>query len=87
VKPVDYPNDLLNLGIGSNYTGNPIASELFFLEAIRRSQGRFPDFYYDLGLAFAYNNRQEEAVLCMRRVLRDRPQDPVARQISSMLAP
>jgi hypothetical protein len=84
VEPVDYPNGLLNLGISTNYAGNSQVSELFFLEAIRRTAGRFPDFYYDLGLVYAYSNRREEAVLCMRRVLRDRPGDPVARQITGL---
>jgi hypothetical protein len=79
--PVVYPNNLLNLGIACNDTGNSQASEFFFLEAIRRTQGRFPDFYYDLGLLYAYTNRREEAVLCMERVLKERPRDPVARQI------
>jgi len=72
---------LLNLGIFSSYVGNSRASELFFLEAIRQTHGRYPDFYYDLGLLYANTNRREEAILCMERVLREKPQDPIARQI------
>jgi tetratricopeptide (TPR) repeat protein len=83
-RPADYPNDLLNLGILTSYAGNPQASELFFLEAIRQTHGRYPDFYYDLGLLYSYTNRQEEAALCMKRVLRDKPADPVARRIAGI---
>ncbi len=84
IRPVTYPNDLLNLGIFSSYVGQPQASELFFLEAIRLSHGRYTDFYYDLGLVFANANLRDAAALCMKRVLREKPWDPVARQIAGM---
>lgn len=84
IHPTNYPNGLLNLGIFSSYAGNSRASELFFLEAIRQTHGRYPDFYYDLGLLYANTNRREEAFLCMERVLREKPQDPIARQIMGL---
>lgn len=84
IKPAEYSNGLLNLGIYSSYVGSPQASELFFLEAIRRCQGRYPDFYYNLGLLYASQGRREEAILCMRRVLRERPEDLMARRILGM---
>jgi tetratricopeptide (TPR) repeat protein len=80
-QSANYPNGLLNLGIFSSYAGNTQASELFFLQAIRQTRGRYPDFYYDLGLLYASANQREEAALCMKRVLRDKPQDTIARQI------
>ncbi len=83
-RPAQDANGLLNLGMFSSYAGNPHASEAFFLEAIRRTQGRYPDVYYDLGLLYASTGRANEAALCMRRVLRERPNDPLARQIAGL---
>ena len=80
-RPSDYRNDLLNLGI---FCANPIhaqTAECFFLEGIRQTQGKYFDFYYNLGLIYAYTGRIPQATLCMRRVLLDKPDDPTARQI------
>lgn len=79
--PCHYPNDLMNLGIFCGYTGNMAASEICFLEAIRQTGGRYYDFYYNLGLLYNYVGKTSEAALCMGRVLRERPGDPMARQI------
>ena len=81
IRPSDYPADLMNLGIFCGYNGNTAAAEMFFLEAIRRTGGKYDDFYYNLGLLYAYGGRRSEAALCMQRVLAEKPDDPMARQI------
>ncbi len=80
-KPVVFPNSLQNLGIFCANSGHPEASESLFLEAIHQTGGRYYDFYYNLGLLYAYTGRRPEAALCMQRVLREKPGDPTARQI------
>lgn len=82
-----FPNGLQNMGIFCGTGGRPDKAELFFGEAIRRTQGRYYDFYFNLGLVYEYTGRHGDAVLCMRRVLRDRPQDPIASQIGGTLIP
>ena len=82
--PCHYPNDLMNLGIFCGYTGNVAASEICFLEAIRQTGGRYYDFYYNLGLLYNYVGKSPEAILCMNRVLKEKPSDPLARQISGL---
>jgi hypothetical protein len=80
-QPTTYPGKLMNLGIFCGYSGHPTEAELFLLEGIRRSQGRYFDFYYNLGLLYVYAGRREEAFLCMRRVLEERPREPTALKI------
>ena len=81
VREANYPNDRMDWGIFWGYSGNLSASEACFLDGIARTNGRYEDFYYNLGLLYEYEGRHPEAVLCMNRALRDRPEDPMARQI------
>jgi hypothetical protein len=81
IRPSGYPNDLMNMGIFCGYNGAISASEVCFLEGISRTEGRYWDFYYNLGLLYEYEGRHSDAALCMNRVLRERPHDPMARQI------
>ena len=85
-KP-EFPSDILNLGIFCGNNGHPETAELFFWEAVRRSQGRFYDCFYDLGLLYYYGGRRAEAASCMKRVLKDQPDDPAALRIAEMAPP
>jgi tetratricopeptide (TPR) repeat protein len=82
-----FPSPLLNLGIFCGTNGHPETAELFFWEAVQRSQGRFYDCFYNLGLLYYYGGRRTEAVSCMKRVLRDQPNDPAALQIAGTALP
>ncbi len=64
-----YPSDLFNMGLFTEAYGLPATAEPFFLEGIRRSQGRYYEFYYHLGLIYNQERRFEESLLCMRRAL------------------
>ncbi len=86
-EPSTYSNGLLNLGIFTTYTGHPEVAETCLLEGIQRTQGRYYDYYYNLGCLYYYGKRYNEALTCMRRVLRDRPQNPVALQMVQSLSP
>ena len=86
-KPSDYSNGLLNLGIFTTYTGHPEVAETCLLEGIQRTHGRYYDYYYNLGCLYYYSKRYNEALACMKRVLRDQPQNPIALQIAQALSP
>ena len=85
-KPSAYSNELLNLGIFATYAGHPEAAETCLLEGIQRTQGRYFDYYYNLGCLYYYGRRYSEALTCMRRVLMDQPQNPIALQIVKSLS-
>ena len=87
-KPSIYPNGLLGLGLFNYYTGNPgdyRMAEPFFLECIRRSQGRYYDFYLNAGIMYLNTKRFDEARICMEQVLKDTPKQPAARQVLAAL--
>ncbi len=69
------------MGVYLFLTGHPQAGEAFYLEAIRRSRGKFSAFYYNLGQFYYILKRYPEARLCMERVLSDDPNNIVAHQI------
>ncbi len=85
-KPSAYSNELLNLGIFTTYTNHPDVAETCLLEGIQRSQERYFDYYYNLGCLYYYTKRYNDALTCMRRVLMDQPQNPVALQIVKSLS-
>jgi hypothetical protein len=82
-----YSNGLLNLGIFTTYTDHPEVAESCLLAGIERTQGRYFDYYYDLGCTYYYSGRHNEALACMRRVLMDQPENQVAFQIVRSLSP
>ncbi len=68
-RPVPYPFGLYNMGFFfTAYTGHPETAEPLFLEAIRRTSGKYPEFYYYLAGIFYSSNRFNEATLCMKRI-------------------
>ncbi|HTC19406.1 MAG TPA: hypothetical protein VK859_01065, partial [bacterium] len=86
-KPSTYSNGLLNLGIFTTYTNHPEVAETCLLEGIQRTQGRYFDYDYNLGCLYCYGRRYSEALICMKRVLQDQPQNPVALQMVQSLSP
>lgn len=83
-KPIIFPGDLANLGIFFGTTGHPEEAEAFFLETIRRSSGRYYDFYYNLGLLYGQAGNRQAWDLCMFQVLKRNPPRDLARQISGI---
>ncbi|HVZ79178.1 MAG TPA: hypothetical protein VHE12_00095 [bacterium] len=79
--PSDYPNELLSLGILSGLCGLTRESEVFFLEGIDRTHGKYWDFFYNLGLLYDFEGRNDLATLCMERVKPVLPKDPALRKI------
>jgi hypothetical protein len=84
--PVNYPGGLVNLGIFSACIQHPAEAELFFLEAIRRTGGRYSDFYLDLGSLYFFTRHYNESLLCVKRVLKDQPDNPAANKIMGILS-
>ncbi len=62
-----YPSDLFNMGIFTEAYGLSATAEPFFLEGIRRSGGRYYEFYYHLSLIYDQEGRFGESLLCVRR--------------------
>ncbi len=73
------------LGLFHLYRGEHQASAARFAGAIRESEGRYYELYSNLGAALYRLQRWEEAALCYRAVLEERPEDPLARQRASEL--
>jgi len=84
LKPVVFPDDLSNLGIFFGTSGHPQEAEACFLEAIRRSQGRYYDFYYNLGLLYAQEGQRTEWGLCLSQVLKRDPPAALARRLQEI---
>jgi hypothetical protein len=80
-KPSDYRNDLLTLGIASGFCGHWKESEAFFLTGVQRTQRKYWDFYYNLGLLYDFEGRNDLAVLCMERAQSTLPKNPALRRI------
>ena len=83
-KAAVFPGDLGNLGVFCGTSGYPEEAEAFFLEAIRRSGGRYYDFYYNLGLLYGQAGNRQLWDLCMFQVLKRNPPSGLARQISGI---
>lgn len=83
-KAAAFPEDLSNLGIFYGTIGRPAEAEACFLEAVRRSQGRYYDFYYNLGLLYGQQGQRAEWELCLQQVLKRNPPVDLARQIRGL---
>ncbi len=69
-----YPFGLYNMGFFFTvYTGQTGMAEPLFLEAIRRTSGKYPEFYYYLGGIYYSSKRFNEASLCMKHVPGENP--------------
>ncbi len=84
-RSADIPTGIFWTGSFLLLEGHLKAGEAFLLEAIRRSEGRYGELYYSLGLLYNSTKRYDEARLCMKRVLEDNPSNPVALQVLNSL--
>ena len=74
VKPVPYPFACYNMGFFlTATTGRPETAEPFFLEAIRRTSGKYHEFYYYLAGIYYSTQRKDEEAICMRQIAGDDP--------------
>jgi hypothetical protein len=73
VKPAVYPYGLFNLGLFADAAGHPEAAEPFLLESIRRTSGRYCEFYYFLGNFYDSTKQFDKAVLCGNQVMKADP--------------
>ncbi len=64
----DYPQGLHSLALFSLMNNRSDAAEAFYLEALRRSQGRYPEFYHNLEFIYSRSNRKDLALLCAKRM-------------------
>jgi hypothetical protein len=80
-KPSKYSTGINAMGIYYSNSGQFELSEMFFLENIRRTQGRYYETFYNLGGLYFGTKRIEEAKLCIQRLLEKVPHETLARQI------
>ncbi len=65
--PPDYPRDLQSMAVFCAYNNHLDMAEALYLEAIRRTRGKFFEFYYNLGAIYTVEKRMDDAELCMKR--------------------
>ncbi len=80
-KRASIPTGIFWTGNFLFHDGHFQAAEAFFLDAIRRSGGRYGELYYSVGIFYNTTKRYTEARLCMQRVLQNDPSNDVALQI------
>jgi tetratricopeptide (TPR) repeat protein len=76
IRPEVYPVELLNLGLFAQAYGHAQMAESFYLEGIRRTQGRYYEFYYNLGMLDFQNQNFQESLFCMELAQKVAPFNP-----------
>lgn len=79
--PVDYPSGILNMGKFFFASNHPNTAEAFFLEALKLSRGRYWDIYCKLSFFYYQFKRYDISRLCVDEVLKNNPNNNVARQM------
>lgn len=84
-RPKTFPRGLMTAALFCTYHEHFRESEALYLEAIRRTQGAYFEFYLNLGWMYFINKRYGEARICEEKVLRDDPTNPVALDLLSKI--
>lgn len=83
-----FPLGLKTIGSYYYYSKNFDLAETVFLERIKRTQGRYYDFYLDLASLYYYQLKHyNDAETCVQRVLDQDPDNPTARKIMEGIKP
>jgi tetratricopeptide (TPR) repeat protein len=78
--PRDYPMPLFRLGAFAYENGRFDVARSFLLEALRRSEGRYFEIYFNLGATYDRLQRPDLAALCYQKTLELNPDYAPARQ-------
>ncbi len=70
VEPAVYPEKLFSMGLFYTDHDQPEKAEPFFLEAIRRTKGRYTEFNLNLGTLYSATRRYTEAIFCLKQGLK-----------------
>ena len=81
----DYPMPLFRLGAFAYENGRFEEARAFFLEMLRRTQGRYFEVYYNLGAAYERLGRTDLSQLCYQRALALNPAYAPARRKLGLL--
>ncbi len=84
-KNVNYSPGLYRMGTFFLLEKRPQAAEVFFLEAIRRSEGLYNELYNNLGVLYYFTGRSGEARLCIQKVLENDRGNESAKKMLQML--
>ena len=85
IEPTKYSQGLTTLADFYFYAGRFDFAEQYFLENIRRTQGRYYELVFNLGNMYFNTQKYYEARICMQRVLSEEPDLAPARQIMAIL--
>lgn len=78
--PRDYPMPLFRLGAFAYENGQFETARVFFLEMLRRTQGRYFEVYFNLGAAYERLGRTDLSQLCYQKALALNPTYAPARR-------
>ncbi|MBN2054517.1 hypothetical protein JW905_06320, partial [bacterium] len=79
-KKQEFPSEDHCLGLFHLYRGESALAEVRFAAAIMNSRGAYYEHYNNLGAALFRQGRWEEALRCYLVVLRERPEETIARR-------
>jgi tetratricopeptide (TPR) repeat protein len=68
-SPQDYPMDLFRLGAFAYAHGRLDLARSFWVEALRRTQGRYYEIFFNLGAAYEHGGAKDLARTCYQKVL------------------
>ncbi len=86
-KQTRYPSGLNNIADYYSYTGRFDLAEALYLGNIQHTQGKYYEFFFNLGAMYFRANRFNEARICMQRVLLEVPDFYNAKMIMENLPP
>lgn len=72
-QPQTYPMPLMRLGSFAYEINDYEAAKVFFLEALRRSQGKYYEIYYNLASAYTRLGLKDQAKTCYEKILELEP--------------
>jgi len=78
-KKQDYPYYILKLGIFSYLNREYNIAESFYLEFLKRTEGKLFEIYYNLGSLYYNTGDFEKALFCYNIVLKEQPENKIAK--------
>jgi tetratricopeptide (TPR) repeat protein len=76
----EYPMGLFRCGAFAYGQGDLNAARSFWVEAVRRSQGKYFEILYDLGVAYEKGGAKDAARACFQKALKLNPHHDAARR-------
>jgi hypothetical protein len=85
LSPLDYPMPLFRLGALAYENGRFDVARDFFLEALRRTSGKYFEIYFNLGVTYEHGGQRDLARVCYQKALELNPGYAAAKQKLALL--